>query len=72
MIRMLEKLGDAVLTAFVPAITADAASTAACINLPCGPCFAGTCMRRYKNSCDGVNAPCNRQFRCFDAPGCNF
>jgi hypothetical protein len=56
MIGMLERLGEHVLNVFVPAITADAASTAACTYPNCGVCSRH--IQRYRACCNGVCGPC--------------
>lgn len=71
MIQLLEKLGDSLLTKFVPAITADAASRAGCFSLTCGPCQPSfDCTIRFKTCCDGVCNPCNERTACFSVPLC--
>lgn len=72
MIGILERLGDRMLTTFVPAIEAAAASTAGCFSLTCGPCqpLVG-CTVRFKTCCDGVCGLCNTRIDCFTAPGCS-
>ncbi|HEX6356410.1 hypothetical protein [Actinophytocola sp.] len=56
MIGVLERLGDRVLSAFVPRIEADAAGSAACTYPSCGSCV--TCVVRYKRCCNGVCSTC--------------
>jgi hypothetical protein len=62
MIKVLERLGDRVLSVFVPAITADAAGTAACTYPNCGACFNG--IQRYKRCCNGVCSGCTFAEEC--------
>jgi hypothetical protein len=56
MIGMLERLGDRMLGVFVPEITADAASTAACTYPNCGSC--SSCRQRYRVCCNGSCGAC--------------
>lgn len=56
MVTLLERLGDRILTAFVPAITADAAGTAACTYPNCGACFNH--VQRWRKCCNGVCGSC--------------
>ncbi|MGX7824647.1 hypothetical protein ACTG9Q_06105 [Actinokineospora sp. 24-640] len=56
MISLLERLGERVLDAFVPAITADAAGSAACTYPNCGACLNG--IQRYRRCCNGVCGSC--------------
>ncbi len=56
MISVIGKLGERVLDVFVPRISADAATTAACTYPNCGPCFNH--VQRYRRCCNGVCSSC--------------
>ena len=62
MVGLLERVGNKVLSAFVPEIKADAAGTAACTYPNCGACFNH--IQRYRRCCNGVCGPCGFPEEC--------
>lgn len=62
MITLIERLGDRLLTLFVPEVRADAASTAACTYPNCGSCRG--CVQRYRRCCNGVCGSCQMAESC--------
>lgn len=62
MIGMLGRLGDRVLSVFVPEISADAASMAVCTYPNCGACRNH--IQRYRRCCNGVCGSCQMAEYC--------
>lgn len=56
------KLGERVLDVFVPRISADAASTAACTHPFCGKCVNH--RRYFRTCCNGKCTPCRSYISC--------
>ncbi|OKA11479.1 hypothetical protein [Amycolatopsis regifaucium] len=61
MVKLMERLGERVLSVFVP-IVADAATTAACTYPNCGGCL--NCIQRYRRCCNGVCGSCQMAESC--------
>lgn len=62
MIKVLENLGDRVLSALVPVIRVDAASMAGCTYPNCGGCRNH--IQRYRRCCNGVCGSCQMAESC--------
>jgi len=62
MIAIIERLGDRLLAALVPAISAGAAGMAGCTYPNCGGCSG--CRQRYRRCCNGVCGSCQMVESC--------